>query len=111
MVSLRVLCKKAARPQTAAALLFVMFIIGGYFTLPKIVRPTEASGVPVIQPIEQKVQGLALTAPIDCSKMPCLARTFDAGSTADVAPTILDISKTANTIATICLLGLHVAIN
>ncbi len=112
MGRLRVIRSKIARPQTAAGLVAILFIAAGYMAVPKIVRPTtKAASAPVIQPIEQRVpdvQGAAVIAPVDCSKVPCMALTFDDGPNPEVTPQVLDILQRHNAKATFFLIGLHV---
>lgn len=101
--------KKLVRPQTAAVMLAFAFVVGGYLALPKIVRPTQAAGtVPVIQPIEQHVRGLTISTPVDCSKVACIALTFDDGPKAPVTGRVLDILEMHNAKATFFLIGVHI---
>lgn len=98
--------KRVVRPQTAAVLAAVLFCAVGYLTVPKIVRPTQAAGVPEIKPAtEQHVRGASIVAPVDCGKVPCMALTFDDGPNAEVTPRVLDILAAHNVKATFFLIG------
>lgn len=103
---------KLARPQTAAGLVAVLFVGAGYMAVPKIVRPTtNAASVPIISPIKQDVpavQGMAVNTAVDCSKVACIALTFDDGPDPEITPQVLDILERHNAKATFFLIGVHV---
>jgi peptidoglycan/xylan/chitin deacetylase (PgdA/CDA1 family) len=79
---------------------------------PKIIRPTRAASVPVIQPIVAHVEAAATaTMPVDCTKVVCLALTFDDGPNPIVTPQVLDILARHNVQATFFLVGSRVSGN
>jgi peptidoglycan/xylan/chitin deacetylase (PgdA/CDA1 family) len=100
--------KSIVWPQVAAGLMVIILIVGGYLTLPEIVKPIHAAKVPIIQPIEQHVEGVNIHAPVDCSKLSCLALTFDDGPDPEVTPSVLKILSRHNAKATFFLIGVHV---
>lgn len=100
--------KRVAGPQVMAGLVAAFLVLTSYSSSTEIIRPNQAANVPVIQPIEQQVEGLAISAPVDCSKIPCLALTFDDGPDADFTPRVLDILEQHNARATFFLIGMHV---
>jgi len=95
------------RPQVGAgAVMFVVLFVGGYSSLPDLVRPVQAAEVPVIQPIAPKEQRIRLPDnSVDCGKVACLALTFDDGPDAEVTPRILDILAQHQVKATFFLIG------
>ena len=100
---------RLVRPHLVNGLVTVMIVAaGGYASLPQILAPVQAADVPVIQPMEPKVQGITISAPIDCAKVACLALTFDDGPKADVTPRVLDALERYNAKATFFLIGVHV---
>lgn len=100
---------RVARPQAAAALMAMSVAVwGGYASLADIVTPVQAADVPVIQPIEPKVESIAIAAPLDCAKVACLALTFDDGPKADATPRVLDILDRYSVRATFFLIGQHI---
>jgi peptidoglycan/xylan/chitin deacetylase (PgdA/CDA1 family) len=100
------------RPQVSAGLIAMLVAVsGGYTSLSQIVTPVQATDVPVIQPMEPRVEGITISAPIDCAKVACLALTFDDGPKADVTPRVLDILERYNAKATFFLIGVHVSGN
>jgi peptidoglycan/xylan/chitin deacetylase (PgdA/CDA1 family) len=100
--------KRVARPQLAAGLLTILFVVGGYLSLPKIVRPTQAATIPVIRPVQQQVEAISIVAPVDCSRVACIALTFDDGPDPEVTPKVLGVLDRYNAKATFFLIGLHV---
>ena len=104
--------EKFARPQLMVCAAAILIVAANYLVTPEIIRPAQASPVPVIQPIEPKVQSITVTepmpAPIDCAKVACIALTFDDGPKAEVTPRVLDILDKYNAKATFFLVGLHV---
>jgi len=111
MVRLREQYKKLARPQTVVSLFVVAVMIGGWFWSPQIIRPSRAADVPIITPLAQHVQSVTFNVPVDCSKVPCLALTFDDGPSPAITPQVLDILDKHNVKVTFFLIGLHVADN
>lgn len=100
---------RVVRPQLAAALtVMVVAGWGGYASVPSIVTPVQAVHVPVIQPIEPKVESVAIAAPVDCAVVACLALTFDDGPKGDVTPRILDTLDRYGAKATFFLIGMNV---
>lgn len=115
MWRLSVLYAKLARPQLTAGLVTVLVAgLGGYSSIPQILRPAQAVDTPIIQPVKiqaaeaPEVQSLATSAAIDCSQVACLALTFDDGPDPEVTPRVLDILARHGTKATFFLIGLHV---
>jgi peptidoglycan/xylan/chitin deacetylase (PgdA/CDA1 family) len=102
---LRVIIKKVARPQVAVGLAGILVVGFGYMAAPKIIRPTVAAEVPVIQPIEAQVEGIAVSRPVDCSRDACIALTFDDGPDPEVTPRVLDTLRRYNAKATFFLYG------
>src|ERR1051325_6793797 len=86
---------KAVRPQMVAVLAVVL--LGSMGALPVVqsfvVAPTQAAPIAVIQPQVPQVEGLTLSTPVDCSKIACMALTFDDGPSPIVTPQILDRSE------------------
>lgn len=99
---------RVARPQLVILLLATLFAGSSFVSFNEIVRPTQAAGIPVIRPLKQSVQGISLVAPVDCSRVPCIALTFDDGPDPDVTPHVLDTLNRHNAKATFFLIGLHV---
>jgi peptidoglycan/xylan/chitin deacetylase (PgdA/CDA1 family) len=111
MGRLRVVYKKVAKPQVAVGLSVIFVFAAGYMVTPKIIRPTQAAAVPVIQPIETHVEGVVISAPVDCAKVACLALTFDDGPDPDATPRVLNILDRHNAKATFFLVGMQIAGN
>lgn len=97
-----------ARPQLVILLLATLFVGGSFISFNEIVRPTQAASIPVIQPLVQHVEGISMAAPVDCSRVRCLALTFDDGPDPDVTPAVLRTLDHYNAKATFFLIGLHV---
>jgi len=102
---------RLARPQVVAGIVAVLLVTISFSAPPTITKPIQAASVPVIQPIEPRVEGLAITPPVDCSRVACLALTFDDGPSHEVTPKILHILDMHNVRATFFLIGMHVSGN
>lgn len=101
-----------ARPHVAGALaVMLVALVGGYTSLPQIIRPVQAAGVPVIQPVLPKVEPAVVNMPVDCSRVACMALTFDDGPSAGVTPRVLDILDAHGAKATFFVIGQRVAGN
>lgn len=101
--------KGVVRPQLiVAGLSMALALAAGYMVAPGVIRPTQAATVPVIQPVEPRVQSVTITPPVDCAKVACLALTFDDGPQPVITPQVLDILDRHNAKATFFLIGLHV---
>lgn len=102
------------RPGVAAGLVtIVVVIVGGVTSLPQIVRPAQAAGVPVIQAVPAPVEAasLAVVAPspsVDCAREACLALTFDDGPSAVHTPRVLDLLDAHDAKATFFVVGQQV---
>jgi peptidoglycan/xylan/chitin deacetylase (PgdA/CDA1 family) len=107
MGTFREAIKKMARPQVAAGLLALLILTTGYWVTPAIIRPAASAPVPVIKPLAQ-VQGAAIVTPVDCSKTPCLALTFDDGPKPRLTRRVLDVLRNHQVRATFFLIGLNV---
>lgn len=85
--------------------------VGGYASLPQIVRPVQAIEVPVIQPVAVAAATSLpanLVPSVDCSREACLALTFDDGPSAKHTPRILDLLDTHDAKATFFVVGQQV---
>ncbi len=104
--------KKIFWPQVAFGASAAVALAVGWAVTPKIIRPTQAVPAPIIVSTpEQRVEGIAITIPTDCSKVACLALTFDDGPSPAITPQILDTLQRHNAKATFFLIGLHVPDN
>lgn len=98
------------RPAVVASGLAMLFLAIG-FSWPR--SPELMASPPVfafVSPLPG-VHGAAITAPVDCAKLACLALTFDDGPDATFTPHILDTLDRHNARATFFVLGNHVAGN
>lgn len=104
------------RPRLMTGLATVaVAAIGGFTSLPQLVRPVEASAVPIIEiatPAPQpQVSMVAAREPVDCAAVACLALTFDDGPRSQLTPRILDILDSHKASATFFVTGTHVSGN
>lgn len=97
-----------ARPQLVILLLAALFVGSSFVSFIEIVRPTQAASIPVIRPLQPRIEGITIAAPVDCSRVPCIALTFDDGPDPEFTPHILDTLSRHNAKATFFLIGLHV---
>lgn len=97
------------RPGVAAGLVAaVVAFVGGYASVPQIVRPAQAAEAPVIQPVAVAAAASLPTAPrpsVDCAREACLALTFDDGPSAELTPRVLDLLDAHGAKATFFVLG------
>ncbi len=104
---------KVVRPQVVATL--AILLLGSIGALPAaqsyVVVPTRAAPIPVIQPQVPQVEGIAVSTPVDCSRVACMALTFDDGPSPTVTPQILDILDRHNAKATFFMIGWRIAGN
>ena len=104
---------RAVRPQLLAVLAVMALLTVGSVPLLKtyVVVPTQAAPIPVIEPQVPQVEGIAISPPVDCSKVACMALTFDDGPSPTVTPQILDILDRHNAKATFFMIGWRIAGN
>lgn len=103
---------RLARPQVAAGLMAVLVAgTAGVPALPEIIRPAATADLPVIKPAviqAAEVQSATVDESVDCSKVACLALTFDDGPHEKYTPRILDILDKYNAEATFFIIGSHI---
>lgn len=98
----------AVRPQLVVSALVLFAGACGWLSLPRASKTTWAA--PVITP-SSAVAGIMHTEPVDCSKVACLALTFDDGPDARFTPPILDILDRYQIKATFFVQGVRVGNN
>jgi peptidoglycan/xylan/chitin deacetylase (PgdA/CDA1 family) len=102
-------------PQvTAGVVVIVVAVVGGYGSLPQLVRPVELVDVPVIAAVESETVAPPVVLSkrsVDCARVSCLALTFDDGPSAKYTSQVLDILERHQAHATFFLVGQEVAGN
>ncbi len=102
---------RLARPQVAAGLTAVLVAAtAGIPSLPEIIRPANVE-IPIIKPAKiqaAEVQGVSIDQDVDCSKVACLALTFDDGPHEKYTPRVVNILDSYNAKATFFLIGLQI---
>jgi peptidoglycan/xylan/chitin deacetylase (PgdA/CDA1 family) len=104
------LYKAFVRPQVLIALVAFGAVFGGWMLSHTRSVQSASAAATVEQPLSYQVQSAAtVRQPVDCSKMACIALTFDDGPSSDVTPQVLDVLERHQAKATFFVLGSRVA--